>query len=92
MPEVECWRLRVSGCVQGVGYRFAARHEARRLALSGIARNLLDGTVEVIAEGTPAALAELERWCRRGPPLADVTEVKVERLASPRGFLDFDIG
>ena len=92
MADVECWKLLVSGQVQGVGYRFATRREARRLGLNGLARNLLDGTVEVIAEGTPVALAELELWCRRGPPHADVEDVKVERLSSSRGFVDFDIG
>jgi acylphosphatase len=89
---MECWKLLVSGRVQGIGYRVAARHEGRRLGLRGLVRNLLDGSVEVIAEGTPAALSELERWCRRGPSLAEVTDVAVERLPTQRGFRDFDIG
>ena len=84
-------RLLVSGKVQGVGYRISARNEARRLGLTGLARNLGDGRVEVIAEGAPAALADLERWCRRGPPFAKVTEVIVERLAESPGFRGFDI-
>ena len=88
----QCWRLLISGRVQGVGYRLSARHQARRLGLNGLARNLRDGTVEVIAEGAHASLVAMELWCRRGPPLADVTEVKVERLPEPRGFLDFDVG
>ena len=89
---MECWKLLVSGRVQGIGYRMAARHEGRRLGLQGLVRNLIDGGVEVLAEGEPAALSELERWCRHGPPLADVTHVTVERLSTLRGFLDFDIG
>ncbi len=82
----------MTGRVQGVGYRFATLREARRLGLRGLARNLLDGSVEVLAEGDPGALASLERWCRLGPPFADVTDVAVERLPAPRGFLAFDIG
>jgi acylphosphatase len=88
----QCWKLLVSGRVQGIGYRLAARHEARRLGLNGLARNLLDGSVEVTAEGAPAALAQLESWCRRGPLLADVSGVTVERLPDLPGFVDFDIG
>ena len=89
---MECWKLLVSGRVQGIGYRMAVRREGHRLGLQGLVRNLLDGSVEVLAEGDPSALSELERWCRRGPPLAEVTEVTVERLSTLRGFLDFDIG
>jgi len=91
-PETHCWRLLISGRVQGVGYRLSARHQARRLGVNGLARNLRDGTVEIIAEGALAALTELELWCRRGPPLADVTEVRTERLSERRGFMDFDVG
>jgi acylphosphatase len=90
-PPLQCHRLLISGRVQGVGYRFSARDEALRLGLSGLARNLPDGRVEVIAEGAPAALAELERWCRRGPPLANVTAVTVDRLSDPRRFQAFGI-
>ena len=82
----------MTGRVQGVGYRFATQREARRLGLRGQAQNLDDGSVEVLAEGDPSALSELERWCRRGPSLAEVTDVTVERLATPRGFRRFDIG
>ena len=92
MADLECWKLLVLGRVQGIGYRISARSEARRLGLNGLVRNLRDGSVEVIAEGAPAALSQMERWCRRGPPLADVTDLTVERLSDPRGFLDFNIG
>jgi acylphosphatase len=88
---IQCQRLLISGRVQGVGFRFSVRNEARRLGLTGLGRNLLDGRVEFIAEGAPAALADLENWCRRGPPLANVTEVTIEILSNPHGFRDFDI-
>ena len=91
MAEGECWKLLVLGRVQGVGYRASVRHEARRLGLRGRAQNLADGSVEVIAEGDPSALAALERWCRRGPAFAQVADLSIERLAELRGFQSFDI-
>ena len=66
----------VHGRVQGVGFRYFVLHRARALGLTGTARNLADGTVEVYAEGERAALAELEREIRRGPASADVSRVE----------------
>lgn len=71
-------RIRVSGRVQGVGYRAAMRREALRLGLSGWVRNRVDGTVEALAVGSEAAVAALADWARLGPPLAQVTRVAVE--------------
>jgi acylphosphatase len=71
-------RCLVSGRVQGVGYRAATASKGRALGLQGIARNLPDGRVEVIACGTGEALAELVRWLWEGPPLAGVSGVDIE--------------
>ncbi|GMU43372.1 MAG: acylphosphatase [Xanthomonadales bacterium] len=68
-------RFLVSGRVQGVGYRAATRQQAQALGLHGHARNLADGRVEVLAQGEPDALAKLESWLWRGPPLARVDAV-----------------
>lgn len=57
----------VSGRVQGVSFRAGTRAQALRLRISGHARNLRDGRVEVVAEGDAAALDALERWLRHGP-------------------------
>ena len=59
-------RFLVHGKVQGVFFRHSARVEAERLAIRGIARNLPDGSVEVIARGTPPAIQELRVWLHRG--------------------------
>jgi acylphosphatase len=68
-------RFVVAGRVQGVGFRwFVARH-ARGLDLSGYARNLADGRVEVVATGEDAALRRLEELLRTGPANARVTDV-----------------
>jgi acylphosphatase len=77
----------VHGRVQGVGFRYFVLHHARALGLVGTARNLADGTVEVYAEGERAALAQLERDLRGGPPAADVTRVEA-RYGPARGDTD----
>ena len=70
-----CTRFIVSGRVQGVFFRASARREAERLGLNGHARNLADGSVEVVASGEEAALHELEVWLQHGPPPARVERV-----------------
>lgn len=69
-------RIVVSGRVQGVGFRYAAITEARRLGLLGWARNVSDGTVEIVAEGDPDAVQALVAWCHSGPPSARVSGVR----------------
>jgi acylphosphatase len=74
----------VSGTVQGVGFRwFVARH-ARSLGLSGYARNLPDGRVEVVVSGPAAALPDLEQLLRSGPAYARVESV--ERTEDPSTY------
>jgi acylphosphatase len=58
-----------------VAFRAHTRELARRLGLTGHAKNLPDGSVEVLACGDAAALDELESWLRRGPPAARVDAV-----------------
>ena len=74
-------RFLVHGRVQGVGFRWFVLREAERLGVRGVARNLPDGAVEVIAEGTEQALTALERVVRRGPAMARVEGV--EKLDVP---------
>jgi acylphosphatase len=74
--------IRVSGRVQGVGFRWYVRKAADRLRLSGWVRNCPDGTVEVACDGAPDAQDELIAAVRRGPPGADVA--RVDRLSADR--------
>jgi acylphosphatase len=64
--------------VQGVGFRFFARRHATRLGLSGYARNLADGRVEVYAVGTTELLHSLAAELARGPNVASVERVEEE--------------
>jgi len=85
--------VRVTGRVQGVGFRWFVRERARRLGLSGWVRNLRDGSVEVAAAGDPGQLELLLGELRRGPDGAAVAKVEpvpeaVEApLASPFSIL-----
>ena len=82
-------RCLVSGRVQGVWYRASTQEQARRLGLSGYARNLADEQVEVLACGGEAAIAELEAWLWQGPSAAQVENVRcgVVDEKPPTGFL-----
>ncbi len=71
-------RFRVSGRVQGVGFRAFVADVARADGLDGWVRNLPDGQVEVLAEGEHDALQRLERHLSRGPRLARVDDVTSE--------------
>jgi acylphosphatase len=83
-------RFLVFGTVQGVYFRHSTRLEAKRLGVRGFARNLPDGSVEVLAHGTAAAIDELRVWLGRGPDQARVTEVREvvpdPAAAGPQGF------
>ena len=68
--------LRVSGRVQGVGFRWYVGQVAVRLQLAGWVRNCPDGTVEVAVDGAPQALEAMMSALRRGPAGADVVCVE----------------
>ena len=74
----ESRRYLVSGMVQGVGYRYFAMRAAQCLGLSGYARNLPDGRVEVYAAGVASKLAEFRTELERGPQGASVAAVAEE--------------
>ena len=76
-------RLLVTGKVQGVWYRAGTVEAAQRLGVHGWARNCADGSVEVLAVGTPAAVAALIEWAHDGPPKAVVARVAVTELPVP---------
>jgi acylphosphatase len=80
----------VSGRVQGVGFRYHAEREARRLGVVGWVRNEPDGSVAVHAEGTPQAVHDLLAWLRQGPPSADVERVDVTDTPAT-GAASFDV-
>jgi acylphosphatase len=70
-------RLRITGRVQGVGYRAWAVETARRLGLRGWVRNRADRSVEALVSGNEDAVAAMIEACRDGPFAARVAEVAV---------------
>ncbi len=73
-----CIRCFVSGRVQGVFFRASAAKEAQQLGITGYARNLSDGRVEVLACGDADALERFKAWLHRGPSAAEVSAVACE--------------
>lgn len=82
-------RFLVRGRVQGVGFRWFVSRKAEELGLAGHAANLEDGSVEVVARGGEAQLAELARVLERGPRLAQVRSVEVVELPDDLSLTDF---
>lgn len=74
--ERKCRRFRITGRVQGVFFRDSTRQTARNLELTGYARNMPDGSVEVLGCGSAEALDELESWLQHGPRTAKVANVE----------------
>jgi acylphosphatase len=81
-------RVVVHGYVQGVFFRDTTRREARRRGVAGWVSNRPDGSVEAVFEGEPETVAEMVRFCERGPRGADVARVDVseEPLEGLSGF------
>jgi acylphosphatase len=84
------YRYVIAGRVQGVGYRYFVRQKAESLKISGFARNLPGGSVEVVAEGDDEGLARFEDLLRQGPDFASVSTVERASIA-PRGDQGFHI-
>lgn len=85
-------QLRITGMVQGVGYRDALRREAAKLGVTGWVRNRADGSVEAVVQGAQETLDVLAAWARRGPPAARVTGVAASPAAEhDRTYERFEI-
>lgn len=80
----------IAGYVQGVGFRFAARHQALSLGLHGWIRNTPDGSVEAVVEGRPDAVHSFVDWARSGPSGASVESVETSEEL-PHGEREFRI-
>ncbi len=90
-PEDAPRRLsaRITGRVQGVFFRASTERRARELGLGGWVRNRRDGSVELIAEGSPTECERLLEFCRAGPVGARVDGVEAEWGAASGEFANF---
>ena len=84
-----CERCIVIGHVQGVFFRASTKVKATQLGLTGYAKNMSDGHVEVLACGSPESVGHLKAWLWEGPSSALVSSVKcelVEGIEIPESF------
>jgi len=79
----------ITGRVQGVWYRASTKQKAEELGLTGWVKNTVDGNVEAVFEGDETIVYEMIAWCRVGPPLAQVTDVKIIQKRGASKFIGF---
>lgn len=88
MSDAVTTHLRITGRVQGVGYRVSMVGAAQRIGVKGWVRNCRDGSVEAMAQGEAQAVEELIAWARQGPSGARVDQVLTEP-ADAENFIAF---
>jgi acylphosphatase len=81
--------LKITGKVQGVGFRRHTQRKAEELGVHGWVRNRLDGTVEAVMQGPADAVEALVAWAHDGPPKATVIDVKVSAQEAQEHYPSF---
>lgn len=87
----KCIHILVSGRVQGVYFRACARDRALELDLRGIVRNLRDGRVEIVAQGSESSFDRFLEWCWQGPAHAQVDDLQIEDWEANCDYETFSI-
>lgn len=91
MSQTICKKVVVSGKVQGVFFRLETWKAAQKAGVAGYVKNLADGSVEAVFQGTPLRVDQMVAWCRNGPPAARVDRVSHEILSALPGGTGFEI-
>ena len=81
----------ISGTVQGVGYRYFVKSNAKKLGLVGWVRNAEDGGVEAVFQGEKDSIESIIELCRKGPFLSEVKNIGFEWEEIEESFVDFSI-
>lgn len=84
-------RARIRGRVQGVWFRAETRKAAQARGVTGWVRNMSDGSVEAVFAGSAENVDSVLAWCKKGPPLAMVTELSIVDEPAGETFSDFSI-
>jgi len=87
----QCLRIRITGRVQGVCFRYYAKREANQLGVTGYAHNLPDGSVEALICGSAKQLNDMQRWLSHGPEMAHVDHVQTSKETPEHIPSDFRI-
>jgi len=82
--------IKVYGKVQGVFFRYSTRKRARKLGLTGIVKNMPDGSVFIEAEGPEEKLNELLEFAKKGPEQAIVDRIEFELNDPKNHYHKFD--
>lgn len=82
--------ITLRGRVQGVGFRFSAREQARKNGVKGYVKNLPNGNVEIKVSGPENNVEQYLQWCKEGPSHAYVDDMHIED-AEPENFHTFDV-
>jgi len=84
-------KIKIEGQVQGVGFRFNAFLLSKKLDLSGWAKNLEDGAVEIEAQGDSQKVQDMIEWARIGPDSAQISNFNVEEMEILENEREFKI-
>ena len=81
----------LSGKVQGVGFRASARRKAKEIGVKGWVRNLFDGRVEAVVEGSEARVNKMVSYLRNGPGFAQVEDIDIHNEDYTGDFKNFRV-
>lgn len=85
------YEVKISGRVQGVGFRYYVKERADKFNIRGWVKNLSDGSVGVTACGEEVEMESFLDHLRRGPSLARVTHIAIHKISEPVSFDDFSV-
>lgn len=91
MVEKKALRTKIEGQVQGVNFRMATVHAAKKNGVSGWVMNKPDGSVEAFFEGNADRVDTMLDWCRKGPSHASVSNVTAEEEDFTGRYTDFSV-
>jgi acylphosphatase len=85
------YTILVEGLVQGVGFRYFVKTSAERFNIKGFVKNMNSGDVYIEAEGTEQTMQEFLRLVKRGPRVAHVRKMTVEKMETLKNFKKFEV-
>jgi len=91
MNEKKTVHAIISGRVQGVFFRMETQRAAKRYGVNGWVRNCADGTVEAVLEADSEKVDQMIDWCKKGPPMASVSDLKIDWKEYSGEYTEFTI-